>query len=115
MRGLLLVALACAIAACASASDGPRPGRGVETTIDEASRALELARATVLAEPAKYRSVWGSPLELDRAVARKATWLDEPHRVYWVRIPERSPRGMPVGVELEVDLATGKCRPMEME
>ena len=111
----VLLGLVVGIAACASAPEGSLPDHGSQGMNDEAARAIGLSRTANLADPVKYRSVWGSPLQLDRAEAREATWIDGTHRVDWVRVPEASPRGLPSGLELQVELATGECRPMEME
>lgn len=67
MSPRVLLGLVVGIAACASAPEGSLPDRGAQAMSDEAARAIGISRTAILADPAKHRSVWGSPLQLDRA------------------------------------------------
>jgi hypothetical protein len=77
----------------------------------DASAAIALARRCVEADPAGYRSIWGTPLEFDRATA----WQMDSTGTWIVSIPEVAPRGVPSGLDLEVDLATGAVVELPVE
>jgi hypothetical protein len=101
---LLLLTLGCG----ASSTHAAAGSAGA----DEAARAIAAARACVEAEPAHYASVWGSPLDYDHADAH-ATSTEASSFI--VSIPEASPRGLPSGLDVRVDLATGQCEKLDME
>lgn len=69
------------------------------------ARAVKIARRCVDQTPERYKSVWGSPLDFDRAYA-----LARPvHDALSVAIPEKDPKGKPQGVDLEVNFKSGVC------
>ena len=104
---LLWLALGC----------GARPtteGTTAEKRTDSAkSQALAAARACIKNEPERYASVWGSPLQYDRADVQSAPAMGP--RVFVVSIPEGAPQGLPLGRDVRVDLDTGECEPLDME
>jgi hypothetical protein len=82
------------------------------TTDEVETEAVALARRVVLAKPHECESVWGSPLQLDLATSSR---LSGPGNRWLVSIPEQSPRGLPAGLDLLVDLDTGECVRTDME
>ena len=78
---------------------------GASLLPDMATLALDMAKACVGKSPADFRSIWGSPLDFDRAGVSKGTG---PNLVN-VFIPEAAPRGKPQGLAVEINTNTGTC------
>jgi hypothetical protein len=72
--------------------------------------ATAVAKHCIAAHPEAYRSVWGSALQLDRAVATRVR--DREWRVWF---PEAEPKGKPAGLDVEIDMSAGTCRSAPME
>lgn len=66
---------------------------------------FEIGKSCVGKSPADFRSIWGSPLDFDRAGVSKGTG---PNLVN-VFIPEAAPRGKPQGLAVEINTNKGTC------
>jgi hypothetical protein len=71
---------------------------------------VALAQACIAKSPTKYGSMWGSPLNFDKAKFSSGA----PVRAY-IYIPEDRPRGAPEGLAMFVDVRTGECGRLPME
>ena len=79
-------------------------------TLDDTARVLALVRVWAQDNPESYTSVWGSAL--DMAHAEVSSWDSSRWHVY---VPEVAPTGLPMGLELLVDLAAGTCEVCDVE
>lgn len=78
---------------------------GAPIAPDLAARALDSAKACIAKSPAAFRSVWQSPLNLDKAAVSRGTGPD----LVNVFIPETAPQGKPQGLALEVNMKSSAC------
>jgi len=78
---------------------------GLPVSADVAKLALDIAKGCVGKSPATFRSVWGSPLNFDKAGMSTGNGTNRVN----VFIPENAPRGKPQGIAVDVDTGTGAC------